>query len=181
MRVVNRLLATVLALALAAGGVLVIVEVVAAALDRGPVWWDWQAAVRWTQRTAWEDTVVRVVCAILLAAGLLLLAAELTRPRLRRLRVAPRTDDARGEPIDTAYTRRGVAEAVRAAVTRVDGVRSARVTVKRRAVKVMATAASRDRTTLGRVADDTSEAAKEAVDRLRLRSAPSVSVRTRSA
>ncbi|WP_197322172.1 DUF6286 domain-containing protein [Saccharomonospora sp. NB11] len=179
MRVFNRLLATLLCLALVAGGVLVIVEVIAELVGRGPAIWDWRAAQRWAESTSWQDVVVRIVCVALLVVGLVLLAAEVKRPRLRRLRAAHDPDtDAR--PVDTAYTRRGVTAAVRAAVAEVDGVHTARVKVKRRRVKVAATTRIDDKAAVRRLKESAVEAARSSLHRLHLRSTPSVRVRVRS-
>lgn len=179
MRVLNRLLAALLSLALMVGGVLVIVEVIAALTGQGPVWWDWQATRRWAERTSWEDTLVRIVCVVAFVVGAILLVAELKRPRVRRFRVARATTDPR--TTDTAYTRGGVAAAVRSAVARIDGIRGVRVAVKHRTVKVVATVGSQNRAFLREVGETATEAARDSVDRLGLRGSPSVSVRTRSA
>ncbi|EHR61436.1 alkaline shock response membrane anchor protein AmaP [Saccharomonospora cyanea] len=182
MRLLNRLLATLLCLALIAGSVLVIAEVIAALLDRGPAVWDWRATQRWADDTVWQDVVVRIVCVALLVVGLVLLVAEVKRPRLRRLPVDHGAEaDSGVRPVDTAYTRRGVAAAVRSAVAEVDGIRAARVKVKRRAVKVSATTGSHNKAMVRQLDRTVTEAARESLRRLQLRSAPSVSARTRSA
>ncbi len=179
MRLVNRLLATLLCLALIAGGVLVIAEVIAALVGAEPVVWDWRATQQWADGTSWQNVVVRIVCVALFVLGLVLLLAEVKRPRLRRLRVAAETGtDTR--PVDTAYTRRGVAAAVRAAVTGVDGVRSARVKVKRRRIRVSATTGSFNKAAVRRLDEAAADATRDTLRRLQLRSTPSVSVRTRS-
>ncbi|EID56425.1 alkaline shock response membrane anchor protein AmaP [Saccharomonospora xinjiangensis] len=179
MRLVNRLLATLLSVALIALGVLVIAEVIAAGFDRGPAVWDWRAAQRWAAETPWQDVIVRIVCIALFVVGLVLLVAESKRPRVRRFRVA-REAEPGTRPVDTAYTRRGVAAAVRSAVARIDGVRSARVKVKRRAVKVSATTGSHSKATVHGLDVAATEAARDSLRRLQLRSTPRVSVKVRS-
>ena len=77
---------------------------------------------------------------LLVLAGLVLLVAELKRPRVSRLSLTG------GVPgIDSAYTRRGVAAAVRAAVADVDGIRSVNTKVTHRKVSVSAIAGAADR------------------------------------
>ncbi|WP_026455714.1 DUF6286 domain-containing protein [Saccharomonospora iraqiensis] len=181
MRFVNRLLATLLSLALIAGGLLLIIEVVAAGFGVGPVLWDWQALVRWAETTSWSDVLIQVIAVICLVVGLLLLIAELKRPRVRRLRARPVTDSSDARPVDAAYTRRGVATAVRSAVTGVDGIRSAKVTVKRRRVRVQAATASEDRAAVAELRRSAQQAARSRIEQLELRSSPSVTIRTRSA
>src|SRR3954466_10535065 len=134
MRLINRLLAALLSLALAVGGVLVVVEVIAQRLGRGPAIVDWPRLYDWTRRTPWQQGSVRVASVLLVLAGLLLLAAELRRGRPSRLPV-------RSAETDAAYTRRGVAAAIRSAVGDVDGITSATVSVSRRRVKVEASTA----------------------------------------
>ncbi len=81
---------------------------------------------------------------IIILVGLVLLLAELKPARVARLAADPAKA---GTPdVDTAYTRRGIAAAVRSAVTDVDGVRGASVKVTRRRVAVAATVAALDKT-----------------------------------
>src|SRR3954468_18761586 len=98
MRLVNRLLAALLSLALIVAGVLVVVEVVAQRLGRGPAIVDWPRLHDWARRTPWQQGGVRVASSLLVLAGLVLLAAELRRGRPSRLAV-------RSEVTDAAYTR----------------------------------------------------------------------------
>jgi hypothetical protein len=83
-----------------------------------------------------------VTCAVLILAGLVLLIAELKPARVSRLAADPGQAGAAG--IDTAYTRRGLAAALRSAATGVDGVRGASVKVTRRKITVTATTAAQD-------------------------------------
>ncbi|WP_019819097.1 DUF6286 domain-containing protein [Saccharomonospora saliphila] len=180
MRIANRLLTAVLSLVLIAAGVLLIIEVVAAGVGAQPVVWDWRALHRWADDTAWQDGVVQLISLILLVVGLVLLLAELKRPRLVRLRARPIGEPSEARPVDTAYTRRGVATAVRSAVADLDGVRSARVSVKRRVVRVTAKTASHDRASVQELRRAADEAARARLADLDLRSAPSIKIRTRS-
>jgi hypothetical protein len=175
MRLANRVLAALLSLALIAAGVLLVVEVIADRLSHHPSVLDWHPAYHWAKRTTWNAGSVRVACAVLILLGLVLLIAELKPARVSRLAADPAQVGA--ADIDTAYTRRGVAAAIRSAVTGVDGVRGASVKVRRRAVAVAATAAAQDKAAARSLRDPISAAARQRLAVLKLRQAPSVSVR----
>lgn len=174
MRLLNRLLAALLALALIAGSILLIIEVVADRLHHRPAIVHWHHLYDWAKRTEWQQGSVRVGCIVLVVIGLALLIAELKRPRVSRMAV-DNDQDGTAE-IDTAYTRRGVAATVRSAVTAVDGVNGARVKVGRRKLSVAATTAAKDETAVQAMRDAVSAAAQQRIDALRLRSAPSLSI-----
>ena len=140
MRHANRVLAALLSLALIVGGVLLIIEVIADRVSHHPAVADWHPAYDWAKRTTWNTGSVRVACVMVIVLGLVLLIAELKPARVSRLAADPAQAGAAG--VDTAYTRRGLAAALRSAVTGVDGVRAASVKVKRRKVTVAATAAA---------------------------------------
>jgi hypothetical protein len=175
MRLVNRLLAALLSLALIAAGVLLIIEVIADRLNHRPAVVHWHGAYAWAKRTTWNAGSVRVTCVILIVIGVALLIAELKPARVSRLAADPAEAAAAG--IDAAYTRRGLAAAVRSAVTGVDGIRAASVKVKRRRLTVAATAAAHDRAAARSLLEPVSAAARQRLTTLRLRRAPSVSVR----
>ena len=169
MRLVNRLLAALLSLALIVAGVLVVVEVVAQRLGRNPAVVDWPHLYDWARRTPWQQGSVRVACILLAVAGLLLLAAELKRSKPDRLAV-------RSETTDAAYTRRGVAATVRSAVSDVDGINSASVSVSRRKVKVEATTAGLQPFTAETLQEPATTAARQRLDTLELQDPPALSV-----
>lgn len=79
--------------------------------------------------------------------------------------------------IDTAYTRRGVAQAVRTAVTEVDGVDRTAVTVRRRASAWHAHAVTREPSLAPSVRDSVTHAARARLDALDLRRPPKLAVR----
>jgi copper chaperone CopZ len=79
-------------------------------------------------------------------------------------------------PTDTAYTRSGVAAAIRSAVTGVDGIRSASVKLKRHQVKVSATSAATDRAAADALRAPVTAAIEHRLDDLRLQSRPSLSL-----
>ncbi|MFG2054607.1 hypothetical protein ACGFI9_11320 [Micromonospora sp. NPDC048930] len=122
MRTANRVATLLLAVALLAGGVLVAVAGLLAALGRpGPLPAAWSATLT-TAR--WRDAPVRAVAAGVTLLGLVVLAAELRRWRPIRLRLA--ADD--GWHLHRRSVERRLARAARS----VPSVRRARVRVRRR-------------------------------------------------
>ena len=167
MRHANRVLAALLSLALIAAGVLLIIEVIADRVSHRPSVVDWHPAYDWAKRTTWNAGSIRVACAVLILLGLVLLIAELKPARVSRLAADPAQAGAAG--IDTAYTRRGLAAAIRSAVTGVDGVRNASVKVKRRKVTIAATAAAQDKAAARSLRDPIPAAARQRLTALKLR------------
>ncbi len=104
----------------------------------------------------------------------MLLIAELKPARMSRLAADPAKAGAAG--IDTAYTRRGVAAAIRSAVTDVDGVRDASVKVTRRKVTIRATAAAQDKAAAQTLREPVTTAARQRLAALSLRHASPLSV-----
>src|SRR3954447_24560018 len=138
MHVLNRVLATLLALALLLGGVVAVVEIVLAALDR-PSWLvpheDWSSWL--TEQTLSSG----IVCALLVGTvvlGLLLLTAALRRGKPGALRLPGRTDGVR-----VSASRRGLERSLATAPRRADRLRGARARARRRSVRVKATTALR--------------------------------------
>jgi hypothetical protein len=175
MRYANRVLAALLSLAVITAGVLLIIEVIADRASNRPAVVDWQPAYDWARRTTWNAGSIRVTCAVLILAGLVLLIAELKPSRVSRLAADP--DQAGAAGIDTAYTRRGLAAAIRSAVTGVDGVRAASVKVKRRKITVAATAAAQGKAAARSLRDPVSAAARQRLTALKLHREPTVAVR----
>lgn len=177
MRQLNRLLGALLSLFLITAGVLLIIEVVADRINHKPALVHWHRLYEWAGRTPWQAGAVRVICVLLVLVGLLLLIAELKPPRVTRLTLA---EEAPG--IDSAYTRRGVAAAVKAAVADVDGIRNVDSKVTRRKVTVTATAGATDRAAARQLTEPVTTAAQERLGSMTLKSVPSVSatVKTRS-
>lgn len=168
MRVVNRLLALLIALALLAAGVVLIIEIIAEAAGADPVVFDWRETYRWAARTSWESVTVRTVGVLLAIGGLALLVLQLVPRRPDRLPV--RGDDG----TDAAITRRGLAYSVSDAVNEVDGVNTARVQVRRRSVKVKARA--RPGLADGSAREAATDAARHRLDELNLSRPPRVTV-----
>ncbi len=172
MRLLNRPLAFILAVALAAASIIVIIEVIAFAAHASPVVVHWPTWYRWAQKTRWDALVVRVWSAILIAVGVLILAIELKPRRITRLPLRS------GDPAtDAALTRSGLAGTLRAAATSIDGITSATVTVRRRRARVAAKSAARGRTTAGAHKDPVTQAVRGRLDDLNLRRPPRLKVR----
>jgi hypothetical protein len=171
-RLINRPLGLVLAAALLAASVILIVEVIAFAAHTGPVLVHWTAWYQWAARTHWDRAVIRVWSAILVAAGLLILALELKPARVTRLRF--RSDD---QATSAAMTRRGLAGALRAAALDIDGISRAAVTVRRRRARVTATSAARSRPAASALKQPVTESARQCLAGLDLRHPPRLSVR----
>jgi Ni/Fe-hydrogenase subunit HybB-like protein len=172
MRVVNRPLALILAAALAAAAVLVIIEVIGTAAHHGPLVVPWTTWYRWANRTRWDQLVIQVWSAILIAIGAVILAIELKPPRVTRLSLRSGHD-----ATNAAVTRRGLAKSLRAAATGIDGISAAAVTVGRRRARVTATAAARGRTAAEALRQPVTQALQERLDAMSLRHPPSLTVR----
>ena len=175
MRLANRVLAALLSLAVACAGVLLIIEVIAARTGHHAAIVNWRAAYDWAARTAWISESIRVTAGILIALGLVLLIAELKPARASRLTANP--SKAGGADIDTAYTRRGVAAAIRSAVTDVDGIRDASVKITRRKVRIEATAGAQGKAAAQVLREPVTAAARQRLAALSLRHASALSVR----
>ncbi|MCA0144004.1 DUF6286 domain-containing protein [Blastococcus sp. LR1] len=138
MSIVNRVIATVLALALLLGGLLAVVEIVLAALGRPyslvphPMWSTWLGEQSFT------DGVVRAVLIGLIIIGLLLLVVALRRGKPGSLTLPGRTDGVR-----VTASRRGIERSLSTAARRADGVKSASAKAGRRIVRVKAATAMR--------------------------------------
>lgn len=138
MTVLNRVVATLLALTLFLGGLLAAAEIVLAAFRR-PSWLvpheQWST---WLRDQTFSGAVVRVVLVGLVILGLLLLIAALRRGKPGSLPLPARTDGVR-----VTASRRGIERSISTAARRADGVRSARAKAGRRTVRVKASTAVR--------------------------------------
>jgi hypothetical protein len=138
-RTTNRIVSALLALALTVGGVIVVVEVVLAALDRAH--WvipheDWARSAR---ETVYSDRSARVLFALLGFAGLALLLLELVRRRTPALPMTPGD-----ESVVTDLDRKGVERWLSARLADVDGVAGTKAKIARRSVEVRAKTPQRD-------------------------------------
>ncbi|MGO8885361.1 MAG: DUF6286 domain-containing protein [Streptosporangiaceae bacterium] len=175
MRLLNRPLAFILAVALAGASVILIVEVIAFAVHAHPVIVQWTTWYHWAEKTRWNTTVVRAWSAILIVVGALVLALEL-KPR-RATRLALRSQE---QATDSAMTRGGLAGTLRTAATGVDGIASAAVTVSRRRARVAAGAAARGRAQAEALRQPVTEALRRRLDGLDMQHAPRLTVRITS-
>lgn len=139
MHVLNRIVSTLLALALFAGSLLGVAEIVLASLDR-PYWLvphpDWSA---WLGEQTFASGVARIVFIglVLLGLGLLVLALRRGRPGSLAL-------PARGDGVRVTASRRGIERTLSRAAQSADGVRDATVRAGRRKVRVTAHTALRE-------------------------------------
>lgn len=172
MRLVNRPLAFILAAALAVAAALVIIEVVAFAVQHAPLVVPWATWYRWAGRTRWDQLVIQVWSAVLMVIGAAILILELKPSRVTRLRL--RSPD---EATDAAVTRRGLAGSLRAAATGIDGISAAAVTVRRSRASVIATAAARGRPAADALRQPVTQALQDLLDGLDLRHPPRLTVR----
>ncbi|WP_159792762.1 DUF6286 domain-containing protein [Puerhibacterium puerhi] len=153
MRLLQRVLATVLALVLLLGGLLVVVEIVLAQLGRPPLVVPRQRWSAWVAGQTWELSTVRAVLVLVTVVGLLLVVAAARRGRPAALAL-PAGEAPPG--VRASASRRTVEKALADAVRDVDGVVSAHARAGRRRVTVSATAMTR--------AGGTEQHVREAVD-----------------
>ena len=172
MRVINRPLAFVLAAALAVASVILIIEVIAFAVHASPVLVHWATWDSWAKKTRWDAVVVKVWSIILIVFGALVLAFELKSRRVTRLRL--RSDE---KATDSAITRKGLAGALRAAATDIDGISRAVVTVRRRRARVAAKSASRGSAAADALKEPVIQAVRRRLDDLQMRPPPRLRVR----
>ena len=172
MRLLNRPLAFILAVALAAASIILIIEVIAFATHASPALVPWPAWYHWAEATRWDRLVVRVWSAILIAIGVLLLALELKPRRITRLSLHSGHD-----ATDAALTRSGLAGTLRGAAISIDGITSAAVTVRRRRARVSAKSAARGRAAAGALKDPVTQAARTRLEDLNLDRPPRLKVR----
>jgi hypothetical protein len=168
MKIVNRQLALLLALALIAAGTILIIEVIADRAGTRTVVIDWHRIYEWAARTSWGAWPIRTAGGVLAVVGLALLTAQIRRRRPKRLAVTSDND-----ATDIAITRSGVANSIRHAIDDLDGVSGARVNVRQRITVHARTRAAQPTSEPDAVAN----AARSAVDALQLRRPPPVSVR----
>jgi hypothetical protein len=138
-RTANRIVSALLALALAVGGALVVIEVVLAALDKDH--WilpheDWARSAR---ETVFTDRSARILFALLAAAGLALLLLELVRRRTPALPLA-----AGSEGVEADLDRKGVEKWLATRLSDVEGVAGTKAKIARRSVEVKARTPQRD-------------------------------------
>jgi hypothetical protein len=163
MRILNRILALIVSLALIAVGVIVIIEVIAAQSNSSPVIINWHATLRWGQSHSWSNTTIIVISAITAAVGLLLLIVQVWRRKPARLTIVS------GAATDAALTRKGVGVSIRAAVVDVEGIASSKVKVGRRRIRVIARSTATRAHTAEELKTEVDKAAATQLESLHLR------------
>jgi hypothetical protein len=140
-RLVNRVLAAVIALALTAGGLLVAIEIGLAALGRTEPWLvpydDWYRA---GVKRSWDDPVIRRGLIFVALLGLVLVLLQLLRTRPPTLPLREDGSNSMKAVIDRSSLERGLSRAAED----VDGVSKARVRVGRGRAMVVAETKRRD-------------------------------------
>ncbi|MFI1991068.1 DUF6286 domain-containing protein [Actinoplanes sp. NPDC020271] len=170
MRIVNRLLALLLAAGAVLAASIAVIEVIAYRVHHPPVVLNWPGVYRWAARTTWGAAPVVLLSVVLVIAGLLLLVAQVKPRRPARLPIA-----AADPATDAAITRRGLAHSLQRAVTNVDGVGRAQVTVGRRRTRIRVTTRAGGSGT-GRLRTTLTDTARRQLDALHLIRPPTLSV-----
>ena len=172
MRLVNRPLAFILAVAVIAVCVVAIAEVIGFFVHRSPLLVHWTTWYHWAGVTRWNAAVVRVWSAILIAVGVLILAAELKPRRATRL---PLREAA--QATDSAVTRRGLARILKAEAAGVDGINGASGRIRRHRARVTAVSGARGRVAASALTEPLTQALDARIDSIQMRHAPRLSVR----
>ena len=131
MRAVNRLVATIVSIAVLAAAVIIVVEVVLAAIGHKPYLFQWHGVRDALARNTWRDLGAQVTGVVLVLVGLFLLLIGLKRGRPDVLQLA---DSGSGATVTT--TRKSLQRALKAATLGTDGVDKAKVSIRRRKVKI---------------------------------------------
>lgn len=134
MRILERFLSLVFALAVIAGSVVLALEVGWAVAGREPLLVQWRSAYDLGNDNQWDTAVARTVAAGLVLLGLVLLFIALKPRRAPRLKLTA------GSPgVDAAITRRSLRNTLLTTATRVDGISGAKANVSKRKATVTAT------------------------------------------
>ncbi len=174
MTVFNRVLAFLVSIALAALAVVVTVEVVAVALDKTPVLFDWRPAYDQGFTSTWTDTPVRAICIGLIALGLLILLSQLAPRKPSRLGMK---SDVPG--LTVGVTRHGLAASAESAAESVDGIGRSTAKVGKRKVAVSARSRHTDEASAKQLEGAVKAAVAVRFDRLKLSRQPKIKVSVR--
>jgi hypothetical protein len=173
-RIANRLLAFVAALALAAAGLITVVEVIGErGFKSGPVIVNWHRWLHWGQHNTWQALSVEITCGAVALVGLVLVLMQL-RPR-RPSRIPLHAAD----HTSVALTRGGLATTVRSVVLDVEGIERAKVKVRRRGIAIKAGSAAATATEAKAYTAPVHEAVSEQLEPLNLQHRQRVNVRVR--
>ena len=172
MRVANRPLAFILAAALLAVSVVVIVEVIGFAAGHSPLLVHWTTWSRWAGQARWRDFAIRFWSAVAILVGLVLVGLEVKPSRATRLPL-----ETADQATDSAVTRRGLTRMLRAEATRVDGINSATVRVRRHRARVIAASGARGQAAASTLTEPLTQALSSRLESLDMRHTPRLTVR----
>lgn len=166
MRAVNRLVSTVIALALLVATALIVIEIVAAAIGKGPAIVHWQSTTNALGRNTWRDLGAQVTGVVLVLVGLLLivLASKRGKPDVLAL-----SDSGSGTTVTT--TRKSLQRALKATAVSTEGVEKAKVKVKRRKAVIKVNSALLD---AGRVKQAVEQRGSDLIEAVGLAKPPTV-------
>ena len=129
-RIVNRVVAVSLAMAMAAGGFLVAVEIVLAGIGSRPWVVPYEAWYESARRNQWESSGPRWLFIGLCAVGLAVLV-------LQAMKAAPRSVPLQTGRSDAGVSRRSLEQALARTAGQVDGVAGAKATVDRDRARII--------------------------------------------
>lgn len=172
MRVVERFLSLLLALAVLAGSVLLALEVAWAVAGQPPLLVPWPTAYDAGTSNAWDSTPLRATAAALLVVGLLLLLAMLKPRRAPRLKLTG-SDPA----VDAAITRRSLRSTLLDGARQVDGISGAKAKVSKRKATVQATSRLGSADTAKALTGELETALRSRLEALQLAKTPRLRVR----
>ena len=135
---VTRVVSALLALALLLGSLLVVAEIVAAALDRAPALVPYPEWTGWLRTHSWNDWIVNTVLGGLVVLGLLLLFLAFRRGKPASLALRSGSDG-----VDVTASRRSLEKSLAAAAARAPGIARASASVNRRTARVDARTVAR--------------------------------------
>lgn len=133
MRVLERFLSLLLALAVIVGAVLLALEVGWAIAGKPPLLVQWNTAYTAGTTNSWDTAASRVTAIVILAVGLLLLVVTLKPRRAPRLALISTETG-----VDAAITRRSLRSTLLTAAQQVDGISAAKAKVSKRRATVQA-------------------------------------------
>lgn len=172
MRVVERFLSLLLALAIVVGSVLLALEVGWAVAGKPPLLVPWRSAYTSGTSNAWDTAPARILAIALLVVGLLLLLAELKPRRTPRLKMTS------SDPIvDAAITRRSLRSTLLNGARQVDGVSGAKAKVSKRKATVSATSRLGSADTAKSLTGELEDALRARLDALQLAKPPKLRAR----
>ncbi len=167
MRVVERFLSLLLALAVVVGSVLLALEVGWTVAGEAPLLIDWRSAYASGGHNAWDSTPARLIAVVAVAVGLLLLLAELKPRRAARLTMTS-TDPT----INAAITRRSVRATLLDGARHIDGISGATATVGKRKVTVKAVSRLGSTDTVEGLTGELEDTLRSRLDALQLARSP---------